>query len=214
MVPRTCSGAELLAVHLDVEQVAGEVVAGVGDVVVDLAGEVLGHRFEQRRAHLGRRSTRSSTTWTNSRNCPRPPAGTRASCAITPGGMNWAYSTPRVDDARVPRSIEMLAAQRANLRLERVDRARRERREQESARDLVKRRVRRDGRCPADRRGRRELGGTCSSSRPLSAREVFGVVRDRRHHLVGGGEPPAAVAIGVGYGAAFAQVLPDRDRGR
>ena len=98
-MPRTCSGAELLAAHFDVQEVTREVVAGIRDVVVDLLGEVVAHGLEQRPAHLGRQVDEvehqvdevAERLFVLGRE-------SRASCAMTPGGMNWAYSRPAVDE--------------------------------------------------------------------------------------------------------------------
>ena len=54
MVPTTWSSLDLLAVHLGVEQEGGEVVAGVGDVVLDLLAQVLEERHHPLGALLER----------------------------------------------------------------------------------------------------------------------------------------------------------------
>ena len=43
---------EFVAADLDVQEVTRQVVAGILDVVIDLLGEVLAHRLEERTPHF------------------------------------------------------------------------------------------------------------------------------------------------------------------
>ena len=110
----------------------------------------------------------------------------------------------------VAQLVEQLSAQPADLRLPRLDLLRRERRQQQATGHAVERRVARDRRRAADRRRHREVAGTTDRHDHGAAGEVLGVVRDLVDGVVRERHPHAAVAIGVGDGAAaFAQLLPD-----
>ena len=105
--------------------------------------------------------------------------------------------------------VEVFVAKGANLRFQGIDRSRGERRQDDATSDRVKGRIGRDRWRAADRRGDEVRRVFVVHHHHHAAREVLRVIGDRGHHLVRGGEPPAAVTIGVRDRAAFAQVLPD-----
>ena len=115
-----------------------------------------------------------------------------------------------IDELASLHLVEVLVAERANLRLQRVDRSRREGRQDDTTRDRVKGRVRRDRWRASDGRRDEVRRVLVVHDDDHAAREVLSVVRDRRDHLVRRGEPAAAVSIGVGDRTTLAQVLPDR----
>ena len=129
---------------------------------------------------------------------------------MTLGGMYCAYFVPGVDDVLARQSVEQLRTEVPNHRLQRVDRSRREGRQNQSSSDRVERRVRRDGRGAADRRREVQFRRATVAHDDGATGEVVGVLGDLRDAGVRRGEPGAAVAIGVGHRTALAQVLPDR----
>ena len=109
--------------------------------------------------------------------------------------------------------VEQLSTEAAHLWLPRLDLLRGERREQQSTRHPMERRIARDRRRPADRSGHREVAGATDRHHHRATGEVVGVVGDGVDGVVRQRHPHAAIAIGVSDGAtALAQLLPDLRR--
>ena len=201
---------QLLAVDLRVEQERRQVVAGVVLVVLDLGHEVLLHRNEGFDA-LFQGQVDGFGDDVDHLDELLGVLGRKAQhLADDPGGNELGVTERTVDDLFADHVIEQPVTELANLGLEGVDDARRERRQDQLARERVKGWVRGDGRGDADGCGEFLVGRSALVDDYGAAREVLGVLRNLRDPRVGRGEPASAVAIGVRDGTALTQVLPDR----
>jgi hypothetical protein len=200
---------ELLSLDLDVQQVAREVVAGIGHVLFHLGDEVLLDRRELLDPLLERMVDPLEHDVDEVNEPLDVVLGEAEHRADDTGRDVLRVGHPRVDDVALE-AVDQFHAEGADHRLEGVDRSRGEGREDEPSRDRVERGVRGDGRRDADRRREVQFRGAAVADDDGSTGEVLRVLGDRGHAGVGRGEPTAAVALGVRHRAALAQVLPDR----
>ena len=207
-MPTTWDGSSLLAVELRVDQVGGEVVTRVVQVVVDLREQVVEQPCDPLDA-LVRRQVDAFEQVLDELAELRPVLRREAEhvgddphrdvLRVVVGGVDHVPPRERVDER---------VAERPRRRLLPGDGVLGERGQQQLARVVVERRVGGDRRRAADRRqlaGRPEVA---HDDRPRG--EAFGVVGDRRDVLVAGRQPCAAEPLGVGDRAALPQVVLDR----
>ena len=208
IVPATCSGVELLAVDLGVDEVGGEVVARVVEVVVDLLEQVVEQPLHPLDAVLGRQVDALEHALHELAE-PRPVLRREAEhvgddphrdvLRVLGGGVDHVLPLERVDER---------VAERPGGRLLPADRGLGERGEQQLARVVVERRVGGDRRRAADRGHLGRRPEVAHDDRPRG--EALGVVGDRRDVLVPGRQPSAAEPLGVRDRAALPQVVLDR----
>ena len=119
--------------------------------------------------------------------------------------------------ARVGEAVEQAAAELAGQRHVAVDPLVREPGQQQPAGPGVQRRVGRNRRQAVLEVGPVEVGVgvlvlVAGDDGHLERAEVRDVVRNGGHVVVAGGQPAALAAVGVGDGAALAQLVPDAER--
>ena len=198
------------SVHLRVEEVRGEIVARVVDVVLHLVAEVLEqdhhpvrtlfHRKCDAFEHVLHESTEAIGVLLREAEHLHDHAH-RDVLRVLLGGVDHIATLHRVDE---------LLAIRASERFDLVDGLRRERLEQQPARALVEWWVGRDRRSDA---GRRKLERRTELGHEDAARcEVVGVVCDCRDVFVPGRQPDTAVPLAVRDRARLSQLVPDRER--
>jgi hypothetical protein len=209
--PAHVVGLQLVAVELRLEQEGGEVVARLGEVFLDARVDVLVElaAVDLRLPFLGRHVDVLED------HADEPPEDVGVLLREAEHLDDHAQRDVlcvvdrRVDHVLPRRRVEQLVAQFARERCQRSDRLRCERREQQPPCERVERRVRRDRRRDADRRGEVVGPGPHLAHHDRPRREVLGVVRDRGDAVVRHRQPRAAVPIGVRDGARRAQVVPD-----
>ena len=189
---------ELLALDLDSEEIARQVIPRVLPMLLDLRGQIVIEPLHELHTRLDRLVDPFEDVM------HEPPEELLILGRETEHAGNHVHRNAlRVLHRRVhhrlarrdlAHSVEQLAAQPPNLGFPGRDHLRRERREEQPSSDVVEGRIARDGgrrtnRCVdewAPRVHNDPLGG-----------EVIGVVGDLVHHLVGEGSPQAAVAVAV-----------------
>ena len=211
---RATWNVERLAVHLRLEQVADQIITGPVEVVVDLRLEVLEqlahaegallHRLVDPFEHVVHEPTEAVAVGLGQAE-HRGDHPDRDVLRIADRGVHHVDAAVEVG----PQRGHQLLAVGTGRRFETVDGLRGERRQEDSTRPLVERRVGRDRR--GDSLGREFEWCPELAHDDAAGRKPVGVVRDGRDVLVAGRQPRAVVPLGVGDGARRTQLVPDAE---